>query len=183
MCSKTFFQLITSRLLLCPVLEQECLATFEIPPIVLLTLGPPRHRTDHDTDLRAELQEVLQQNRVLEEHQAAMMRGTAPASPQPMTHGLPNSGLMSPLTIHEPSPRCLQGMHEALGRRQGTEFNSNNSNNAREQLFRQEFRVASPLLGLIQGGASAGLPSISLLQPSEWLSGPWLLRNPYGISY
>ena len=40
LCSKMFFHLITFLRLLCPVLEQECLATF--PPTVLLTLGLPK---------------------------------------------------------------------------------------------------------------------------------------------
>ena len=186
---------------LTPALQQDVLSSRHLPPTTLPSSGTrvsgnlssdssthlrsaKASRTDRDTDLRAELQEVIQQNRALEEHQAALLRGAAPTSPQPMSHGLPNSGLMSPLTIHQPSPRYLPGMQEALGRRQGTEFNNNNNSNiTREQLFHQEFRVANPHLNLFQGELVPECLAFPHFSHRNGPSGRGCCANSYGITY
>ena len=105
-----------------------------------------------------------------------LISAAAPTSPQPISHGLPNSGLMSPLTIHQPS-MPTGGYKRPFGRRQGTEFNKNNSNITREQLFHPEFRVVNPHLDLFQGQLVPECLAFPLLQSLEWPIRPWLLHN------
>ena len=76
---------------LTPAVQQDVLSSRHLPPTTLPSFGTrlsgnlssdssthlrsaKASRTDRDTDLRAELQEVIQQNRALEEHQAALLR-------------------------------------------------------------------------------------------------------------
>ena len=180
---------------LTPAVQQDVLSSRRLPPATLpsfatrmpgsLSSDTSTHlrsakalRTDHDTDLRSELQEVLQQNRALEEHQAALLRGAAPTSPPPMSHGLPNSGLMSPLTVHQPFPSMPTG--DTRGPWSTTRdriFNNNNSNITRELLFHQEFRVVNPHLDLFQGELVPECLAFPILQPSEWPIRLWLLRK------
>ena len=111
---------------LMPAVMQDVLSSHHLPPTTLLSFGtrmpgnlpfdssthlsPAKaSHTDHNTDLRSELQGVIQQTRALEEHQAAMMRGAAPTSPQPTAYGPQNSAVMSPLTIHQPFPSMPTG--------------------------------------------------------------------------
>ena len=163
---------------LTPAVQQDVLSSRHLPPTTLPSFGTrvpgnlssdssthlrsaKASHIDRDTDLRAELQEVIQQNRVLEENQTALLRGAAPTSPPPMSHGLPNSGLMSPLTIHQPFPSMATGdtrgpwsttrdriQQQQLQHHPGTTISSG-------------VPGSEPSLGPLSGGASAGVPSIS----------------------
>ena len=162
---------------LTPAVQQDVLSSRHLPPTTLPSFGTrvpgnlssdsstylrsaKASRTDRDTDLRADLQEVIQQNRV-EENQTALLRGAAPTSPQPMSHGLPNSGLMSPLTIHQPFPSMPTG--DTRGPWSTT----------RDRIQQQQLQHhpgttipsgvpgSEPSFGPLSGGASAGVPSIS----------------------
>ena len=164
-------------------MTQDVLSSHHLPPTTLPSFGtrvlgslssdssthlrPAKAtHTDHDTDLRSELQEeVLQQkNRALEEHQAAKMRGAAPGSPQPTAYGPQNSGLMSPLTIHQPFPsmpardtrgpwsttrdRIQQQQQQQPQQHPGTTLSTG-------------VPGSEPSFGPLSGGASAGVPSAS----------------------
>ena len=175
-------------------MQQDVLSSRHLPPTTLPSFGTrvpgnlssdssthlrsaKASHIDRDTDLRAELQEVIQQNRVLEENQTAILRGAAPTSPIPVSHGPPNSGLMSPLTIHQPFPSMPTG--DTRGPWSTT----------RDRIHQQQLQHhpgitipsgvpgSEPSFGPLSGGASAGVPAFPLLQSLEWPIRPWLLHN------
>ena len=170
---------------LTPAVQQDVLSSRHLPPTTLPSFGTrvpgnlssdssthlrsaKASRTDRDTDLRAELQEVIQQNRVLEENQTALLRGAAPTSPQPMSHGLPNSGLMSPLTIHQPFPSMPTGDTRGPWSTTRDRIQQQQQQQQQQQLQHHPGTTipsgvpgSEPSFGPLSGGASAGVPSIS----------------------